>query len=195
MCCANFLQGWLPRSGLLYGTDFTLYQAHPSIAHSTFSVVVLPLLQSTSDGDGTSNSSHLGSSMEVHGGSMDVDAPHPAPAASSIHNQGQATCGATPSTDLSPPSAPAKPEQQGSQGSGDVGCVPHSSSSELSVPARSYRQLDWHDLQITARVVGTVRRLHSVPIVANAAACMEGGPAFLSRVGTTCRSRHASWER
>eukprot|EP00983_Pelagomonas_calceolata_P067063 1149339-Pelagomonas_calceolata.AAC.2 len=99
------VQGWLPRSGLLYGTDFTLYQAHPSVAHSTFSVIVMPLLR------GSNANARCSQTSEHTGGSRHLTSD-PAPC--------------------------------GSQG---LGLGPH---------ARSNRQLDWHDLQITARVVGTV---------------------------------------
>eukprot|EP00878_Enallax_costatus_P014238 GHUV01014893.1.p1 GENE.GHUV01014893.1~~GHUV01014893.1.p1 ORF type:complete len:524 (+),score=214.67 GHUV01014893.1:625-2196(+) len=34
-------KGWLPRSGLLYGADYVLYQLHPEHAHSDFVVSVL----------------------------------------------------------------------------------------------------------------------------------------------------------
>jgi hypothetical protein len=35
-------KGWIPRTGLQYGVDFVLYQRHPALAHSDYSVVVLP---------------------------------------------------------------------------------------------------------------------------------------------------------
>lgn len=34
-------KGWLPRSGLLYGADYVLYQLHPEHAHSNYLVSVL----------------------------------------------------------------------------------------------------------------------------------------------------------
>lgn len=37
------LQGWLPRSGLLYGVDYVLYQMHPLAVHSEFGVMLVPL--------------------------------------------------------------------------------------------------------------------------------------------------------
>jgi tRNA-splicing endonuclease subunit Sen2 len=107
-------QGWLPRSGLLYGTDFTLYQMHPSVAHSTFSVVVMPLLLNRDD---CSNDSSTGSN-------------------------GSGACNG------------------------------------LGPAARSNRQLDWHDLQITARVVGTVRGGFVIEFKL-CASCIS----FLSRTG------------
>lgn len=38
-----FLQGWIPRTGLQYGVDLVIYQRHPAIAHSDYSVLVHPL--------------------------------------------------------------------------------------------------------------------------------------------------------
>lgn len=35
-------KGWIPRTGLQYGVDFVLYQRHPALAHSDYSVIVLP---------------------------------------------------------------------------------------------------------------------------------------------------------
>ncbi|KAG1675023.1 hypothetical protein FOA52_002680 [Chlamydomonas sp. UWO 241] len=35
-------KGWLPRSGLLYGVDYVLYQLHPTAVHSEFGVMVVP---------------------------------------------------------------------------------------------------------------------------------------------------------
>lgn len=34
-------QGWVLRSGLLYGTDGVLYAAHPAAAHSTYATLVM----------------------------------------------------------------------------------------------------------------------------------------------------------
>jgi hypothetical protein len=36
-------QGWIPRTGLQYGADFVLYQRHPALAHSDYTVLVVPL--------------------------------------------------------------------------------------------------------------------------------------------------------
>ncbi|PNH09056.1 tRNA-splicing endonuclease subunit Sen2-1 [Tetrabaena socialis] len=36
-------KGWIPRSGLLYGVDYVVYQLHPVGAHSDFGVMVVPL--------------------------------------------------------------------------------------------------------------------------------------------------------
>ncbi|GAX73207.1 hypothetical protein CEUSTIGMA_g660.t1 [Chlamydomonas eustigma] len=36
-------KGWLPRSGLLYGVDYVLYQMHPLAVHSEFGVLIVPL--------------------------------------------------------------------------------------------------------------------------------------------------------
>jgi tRNA-intron lyase len=36
-------KGWVPRTGLQYGADFVLYQRHPALAHSDYSVIVLPV--------------------------------------------------------------------------------------------------------------------------------------------------------
>lgn len=40
--CGTVVQGWLPRSGLLYGCDYVVYQMHPCVVHSDYGVVVLP---------------------------------------------------------------------------------------------------------------------------------------------------------
>jgi hypothetical protein len=39
----NALQGWIPRTGVQYGVDFVIYQRHPALAHSDYSVVVTPV--------------------------------------------------------------------------------------------------------------------------------------------------------
>lgn len=36
-------KGWVPRTGLQYGADYVLYQRHPALAHSDYSVIVLPI--------------------------------------------------------------------------------------------------------------------------------------------------------
>ncbi|KXZ43093.1 hypothetical protein GPECTOR_102g46 [Gonium pectorale] len=36
-------KGWIPRSGLLYGVDYVVYQLHPVGAHSDYGVLVLPV--------------------------------------------------------------------------------------------------------------------------------------------------------
>lgn len=36
-------KGWIPRTGLQYGVDFVLYQRHPALAHSDYSVLIQPL--------------------------------------------------------------------------------------------------------------------------------------------------------
>lgn len=33
-------KGWIPRTGLQYGVDFVLYQKHPALAHSDYSVTI-----------------------------------------------------------------------------------------------------------------------------------------------------------
>jgi tRNA-intron lyase len=33
-------KGWIPRTGLQYGADFTLYQKHPALTHSDYSVCI-----------------------------------------------------------------------------------------------------------------------------------------------------------
>jgi len=38
------LQGWIPRSGLQYGTDLVLYKQHPSLVHSTLCVIIMPMM-------------------------------------------------------------------------------------------------------------------------------------------------------
>lgn len=40
---SSALQGWIPRTGLQYGADFVLYQRHPALAHSDYTVLVVPL--------------------------------------------------------------------------------------------------------------------------------------------------------
>jgi hypothetical protein len=36
-------QGWIPRTGLQYGADFVLYQRHPALSHSDYTVIITPL--------------------------------------------------------------------------------------------------------------------------------------------------------
>ena len=36
-------QGWIPRTGLQYGADFVLYQRHPALSHSDYTVIIIPL--------------------------------------------------------------------------------------------------------------------------------------------------------
>jgi len=36
-------QGWIARTGLQYGADFVLYQRHPALAHSDYTVLIIPL--------------------------------------------------------------------------------------------------------------------------------------------------------
>lgn len=36
-------KGWIPRTGLQYGVDFVLYQRHPALAHSDYSVLIQPI--------------------------------------------------------------------------------------------------------------------------------------------------------
>eukprot|EP00887_Chlorella_sp_A99_P007261 scaffold2.g7261.t1 len=36
-------EGWIPRTGLQYGADCVLYQKHPALAHSDYSVLIMPL--------------------------------------------------------------------------------------------------------------------------------------------------------
>ena len=47
------LQGWIPRSGLQYGTDLVLYEKHPSLVHSTICVIIVPMAPPGSDADQT----------------------------------------------------------------------------------------------------------------------------------------------
>ncbi|GAB4818884.1 hypothetical protein N2152v2_005930 [Parachlorella kessleri] len=35
-------KGWIPRTGLQYGADMVLYQRHPSLIHSDYSVLIMP---------------------------------------------------------------------------------------------------------------------------------------------------------
>ena len=39
----ELLQGWIPRTGLQYGADFVLYQRHPALTHSDYTVLIVPL--------------------------------------------------------------------------------------------------------------------------------------------------------
>jgi tRNA-intron lyase len=39
-------KGWIPRTGLQYGVDFVLYQRHPALAHSDYSVLIQPVKNS-----------------------------------------------------------------------------------------------------------------------------------------------------
>jgi tRNA-intron lyase len=41
-------KGWIPRTGLQYGVDFVLYQRHPALAHSDYSVLIQPIINSRS---------------------------------------------------------------------------------------------------------------------------------------------------
>ena len=52
--CHALLQGWIPRSGLQYGTDLVLYEKHPSLVHSTMCVIIVPMAPPTSHDDQTS---------------------------------------------------------------------------------------------------------------------------------------------
>lgn len=36
-------KGWIPRTGLQYGADFVLYQRHPALTHSDYTVLIVPL--------------------------------------------------------------------------------------------------------------------------------------------------------
>ena len=35
-------QGWIARTGLQYGADMVLYRRHPALAHSEYSVLIIP---------------------------------------------------------------------------------------------------------------------------------------------------------
>lgn len=48
------LQGWIPRSGLQYGTDLVLYEKHPSLVHSTICVIIVAMAPPASHADYTS---------------------------------------------------------------------------------------------------------------------------------------------
>jgi tRNA-intron lyase len=41
-------KGWIPRTGLQYGVDFVLYQRHPALAHSDYSVLIQPIKNTSS---------------------------------------------------------------------------------------------------------------------------------------------------
>ena len=41
LCYHHFRsKGWIPRTGLQYGVDFVLYQKHPALAHSDYSITI-----------------------------------------------------------------------------------------------------------------------------------------------------------
>ena len=44
-------KGWIPRTGLQYGVDFVLYQRHPALAHSDYSVLIQPLENNNNSSD------------------------------------------------------------------------------------------------------------------------------------------------
>ena len=46
-------KGYIPRSGLTFGADWILYGAHPSAAHSEFSVLVIPVVTDGKTGERT----------------------------------------------------------------------------------------------------------------------------------------------
>jgi len=40
-------KGWIARTGQQYGADYVLYQRHPAIAHSDYSIMIIPLSSSS----------------------------------------------------------------------------------------------------------------------------------------------------
>jgi tRNA-splicing endonuclease subunit Sen2 len=40
-------KGWIARTGQQFGADYVLYQRHPAIAHSDYSVIIIPLTSSS----------------------------------------------------------------------------------------------------------------------------------------------------
>ncbi|GHP12094.1 hypothetical protein PPROV_001082100 [Pycnococcus provasolii] len=46
-------KGYIPRSGLTFGSDWILYAAHPQVAHSEFSVLVIPVVVDAKTGERT----------------------------------------------------------------------------------------------------------------------------------------------
>lgn len=52
-------KGWIPRSGLQYGTDLVLYKQHPSLVHSTLCVIIMPMIFSREGEPSTTSSPGL----------------------------------------------------------------------------------------------------------------------------------------
>ncbi|KAL3161276.1 hypothetical protein ABBQ38_009634 [Trebouxia sp. C0009 RCD-2024] len=53
-------KGWIPRSGLQYGTDLVLYEEHPSLVHSTMCVIIVATAPPASHTDQISSSTSHG---------------------------------------------------------------------------------------------------------------------------------------
>ncbi|KAL0022657.1 hypothetical protein WJX79_005045 [Trebouxia sp. C0005] len=49
-------KGWIPRSGLQYGTDLVLYKQHPSLVHSTLCILIMPVIFSKEDAEQSTTS-------------------------------------------------------------------------------------------------------------------------------------------
>lgn len=45
-------KGWLPKSGIQYGSDLVLYRNHPSVAHSEYAVIVMPMSEELASSTG-----------------------------------------------------------------------------------------------------------------------------------------------
>lgn len=134
-------QGWLPRSGLLYGTDYVVYPAHPAAAHSTYAVLLC--CPGGRGGPGAGASGHVfrsgrGSSYSASKGG---------------HTSNEVTAAGC----------------DGSSGGSSVqagGCGVHRASADAALAMMCDGGLGpgeppggrpaWLDFQITARVVGTV---------------------------------------
>ncbi len=119
------MQGWLPRSGLLYGVDYVVYTLHPAAMHSTCSVLLLPV-----------RASH----------------PLPDPPPELLHR-------AAAAGDDGDDDSGGGGGGGGGGGVADDGAACGDAASSAVVPG-DYIMHDWHDLQITNRVTGTVRMQH-----------------------------------
>ncbi|KAL0043737.1 hypothetical protein WJX82_004457 [Trebouxia sp. C0006] len=62
-------KGWIPRSGLQYGTDLVLYKQHPSLVHSTLCVIIVPMMFSKECAE-QSPTSNPGLMVGGHSGSL-----------------------------------------------------------------------------------------------------------------------------
>ena len=64
------MQGWIPRSGLQYGTDLVLYEQHPSLVHSSLCVIIVPTAPAPAD---ESQQSPQGTSTQASLAGLDGD--------------------------------------------------------------------------------------------------------------------------
>jgi hypothetical protein len=158
-------QGWIPRSGLLYGVDYVVYALHPAAAHSHFSVLLLPLTdlaatvpeKEAQQGSGLRNewpdAEAVPSLMEGASASGRSCLTAAGVATSAVKGTGPA---ASAASDPIPPipsemlrNNPALRRQQQCES-------PCGVEERAWLAPGHYPLRDWHDLQITARVTGTV---------------------------------------